>query len=163
VIALDVGYGQLAWSLRQDERVVVCERTNARWLAPEDLPFVPTLVTIDVSFISLAHVLPAVARVVAPGAEVVALVKPQFEVGREQVGSGGVVRDPALRARAVEAVRGVATAHGYEVRGESDSVLPGPKEQSRKPSSWLVVAAPPASGGLSRPGLWGSARMTRSL
>jgi len=142
VIALDVGYGQLAWSLRQDERVIVRERMNARRLVPEDLSFAPTLVTIDVSFISLAHVLPAVARVVAPGADVVALVKPQFEVGRGQVGSGGVVRDPALRARAVEAVRGAATAHGFEVRGQSDSVLPGPKG-NRETFLWLVAPPPP--------------------
>jgi 23S rRNA (cytidine1920-2'-O)/16S rRNA (cytidine1409-2'-O)-methyltransferase len=144
VVALDVGYGQLAWSLRQDERVVVRERLNARRLVAENLPFVPTLATIDVSFISLAHVLPAVARVLAPGADVVALVKPQFEVGRGQVGSGGVVRDPALRAGAVEAVRAVATAHGFAVRGQSDSVLPGPKG-NRETFLWLVARGQPRS------------------
>ena len=86
-------------------------------------------------------VLPAVAGAVAPGADVLALVKPQFEVGREQVGSGGVVRDPALRARAVGAVRAVATANGYEVRGESDSVLPGPKG-NRETFLWLITRRP---------------------
>jgi 23S rRNA (cytidine1920-2'-O)/16S rRNA (cytidine1409-2'-O)-methyltransferase len=140
VIALDVGYGQLAWSLRQDQRVVVRERVNARRLEADLLPFVPTLVTIDVSFISLALVLPALRAVVAAGAEVVALVKPQFEVGREQVGAGGVVRDPALRASAVAAVRAAAVASGFEVRGEAESVLPGPKG-NRETFLWLVVPA----------------------
>jgi 23S rRNA (cytidine1920-2'-O)/16S rRNA (cytidine1409-2'-O)-methyltransferase len=127
VIALDVGYGQLAWSLRQDPRVVVLERVNARALTAGLLPGTPDLATVDVSFISLAHVLPAVAGVLAPGGEIVALVKPQFEVGRGQVGKGGVVRDPALRAGAVAGVRAVAAAAGLDVRGEAPSVLPGPK------------------------------------
>jgi len=146
VVALDVGYGQLAWSLRQDERVVVRERVNARRLEAGLLPFVPTLATIDVSFISLALVLPAVAEVMAAGADVLALVKPQFEVGRERVGSGGVVRDPALRAEAVASVRAAAAAGGYAIRGEVDSVLPGPKG-NRETFLWLVApsAAPARS------------------
>ena len=140
VVALDVGYGQLAWSLRQDARVVVVERANARTLAREALPFVPDLATIDVSFISLALVLPAVARVLAPGADVLAMVKPQFEVGRERVGSGGVVRDPGLRAEAVAQVRMAAESCGFIVRGESESVLPGPKG-NRETFLWLASAA----------------------
>lgn len=138
VIALDVGYGQLAWSLRQDERVIVRERVNARDLEPGMLPAVPDLATIDVSFISLALVVPAVARVVAAGADVVALVKPQFEVGRGQVGAGGVVRDPTLRAHAVASVRAAATARGFKVRGEAESVLPGPRG-NREVFLWLVA------------------------
>jgi 23S rRNA (cytidine1920-2'-O)/16S rRNA (cytidine1409-2'-O)-methyltransferase len=141
VVALDVGYGQLAWSLRQDERVVVVERVNVRTLEPAALPFVPDLVTIDVSFISLVLVLPAVVRVVAPGADVLAMVKPQFEVGRERVGSGGVVRDPALRAEAVAQVRVAAESCGCVVRGEAESVLPGPKG-NRETFLWLTTVAP---------------------
>ena len=127
VIALDVGYGQLAWKLRQDARVLVIERTNARALTPTMLPEVPDLAVVDVSFISLATVLPAVASVVRPGATILALVKPQFEVGRGRVGKGGVVRDPALRAEAVAGVRAAAERLGLALRGEAESVLPGPK------------------------------------
>jgi len=127
VIALDVGYGQLAWSLRQDPRVTVLERTNVRRLEAALLPETPSLVTIDVSFISLALVLPAVRRVLEPGAEVLALVKPQFEAGRSQVGKGGVVRDPEVRAACVARVREAAEAAGFAVAGSVDSILPGPK------------------------------------
>jgi 23S rRNA (cytidine1920-2'-O)/16S rRNA (cytidine1409-2'-O)-methyltransferase len=127
VYALDVGYGQLAWALRQDPRVVVMERVNARTLAPGTLPETPDLATIDVAFISLALVLPAVLSALAPAADVVALVKPQFEVGRGEVGKGGVVRDPALRAAAVARVRELAEGLGLAVLGEVPSVLPGPK------------------------------------
>ncbi len=127
VIAVDVGYGQLAWTLRQDPRVVVLERVNARTLDPARLPETPTLATVDVSFISLALVLPAVVRGLVPGGTIVALVKPQFEVGRAAVGKGGVVRDPADRAAAVAAVRAAAEALGLVVRGEAESVLAGPK------------------------------------
>ncbi len=126
VIALDVGYGQLRWELRSDPRVTVIERMNARRLHAGQLPYVPTLATIDVSFISLRLVLPAVAAVLAPRATMVALVKPQFEVGRQQVGKGGVVRDEAARAQAVAQVRTAAGAIGLAVRGEAESVLPGP-------------------------------------
>ncbi|MGH2919451.1 MAG: TlyA family RNA methyltransferase, partial [Solirubrobacteraceae bacterium] len=94
VIALDVAYGKLDWGLRNDERVTVLERTNARGMKPADLPYAPDLVVIDVSFISLAKVLPAVLQVAAPSHDVLAMVKPQFEVGRGRVGKGGVVRDP---------------------------------------------------------------------
>src|SRR5262249_58324574 len=110
VIALDVGYGQLAWSLRQDPRVVVLERTNARDLDAAMLPEAPDLETVDVSFISLGLVLPRIAAVLRPGGTVVALVKPQFEASRSEVGKGGVVRDPAVRAAAVGRVRRAAAA-----------------------------------------------------
>ena len=140
VIALDVGYGQLAWKLRLDPRVVVIERTNARHLTPASLPEAPDLAVIDVSFISLGAVLPAVASVVCPGGAVVALVKPQFEVGRGRVGKGGVVRDPALRAEAVASVRAAAERLGFAVRGEAESVLPGPKG-NREVFVWLERSA----------------------
>src|SRR5205809_44884 len=111
VIALDVGYGQLAWKLRQDSRVVVIERTNARRLTPAMLPEAPELAVVDVSFISLATVLPAIAGMLTPGGTIVALVKPQFEVGRGRVGKGGVVRDPALRAEGKP--RGIRLARAF--------------------------------------------------
>jgi 23S rRNA (cytidine1920-2'-O)/16S rRNA (cytidine1409-2'-O)-methyltransferase len=136
VIALDVGYGQLAWKLRQDPRVVVMERTNARLLTADMLPEAPDLAVIDVSFISLATVLPPVAAVVKPGGTAMALVKPQFEVGRGRVGKGGVVRDPALRAEAVRSVRETAERLGLAVRGEAESVLRGPKG-NREVFLWL--------------------------
>ena len=137
VIALDVGYGQLAWKLRQDPRVVVIERTNARHLTPAMLPEAPDLAVVDVSFISLATVLPAVAGVLAPRGTIVALVKPQFEVGRGRVGKGGVVRDPARRAEAVAGVRTAAERLGFAVRGEAESVLSGPKG-NREVFIWLA-------------------------
>ena len=126
VAAVDVAYGQIDAGLRADPRVTVIERLNARDLAPADLPFIPDLATIDVSFISLGKVLPAVARCLAPGGEVLAMVKPQFELGRERVRKG-VVRGVADRR---EAVLGVATAArdlGLAVRGFASSGLPGPK------------------------------------
>ncbi|HJQ83618.1 MAG TPA: TlyA family RNA methyltransferase [Candidatus Binatia bacterium] len=140
VIAVDVGYGQLAWKLRADPRVVVLERTNARTLSPDRLPEPPDLAVVDVSFISLRTVLPAVASVLAAGAAIVALVKPQFEVGRGRVGKGGVVRDDALRAEAVALVRAEAERLGLGVRGEAESVLPGPKG-NREVFLWLARPA----------------------
>ena len=137
VIAVDVGYGQLAWKLQQDPRVTVIDRTNARHLEPGQLPEPADLATVDVSFISLAKVLPAVAACVRPGGAIVALVKPQFEVGRSRVGKGGVVRDEAARADAVSAVRDAAETLGLTVRGKSESVLPGPKG-NREVFLWLV-------------------------
>jgi 23S rRNA (cytidine1920-2'-O)/16S rRNA (cytidine1409-2'-O)-methyltransferase len=145
VIAVDVGYGQLAWKLRQDPRVVVRERTNARSLEAGMLPEIPDLAVIDVSFISLATVLPAVAAAVKPGGTIVALVKPQFEVGRGRVGKGGVVREPALRAEAVASARAVAERLGLAVRGEAESVLPGPKG-NREVFLWLSGSPRGASG-----------------
>jgi len=137
VIAVDVGYGQLAWKLQQDPRVTVIDRTNARHLEPGQLPEPADLATVDVSFISLAKVLPAVSACVRTGGSIVALVKPQFEVGRSRVGKGGVVRDDAARADAVAAVRAAAEALGLTVRGEAESVLPGPKG-NREVFLWLA-------------------------
>ena len=127
VIALDVAHGQLDWGLRNDERVHVIERANARALEPADLPFEPSLATIDVSFIGLAKVLPAVAACLAEEGELLALVKPQFELGRKRVGRGGVVRDPADRHDAVLGAARVAAGVGLAVRGIAPSGLPGPK------------------------------------
>ena len=137
VIAVDVGYGQLAWKLQQDPRVTVIDRTNARHLEPGQLPEPADLATVDVSFISLAKVLPAVSACVRTGGSIVALVKPQFEVGRSRVGKGGVVRDDAARADAVAAVRAAAEALGLVVQGEAESVLPGPKG-NREVFLWLA-------------------------
>ncbi|MEU7000697.1 TlyA family RNA methyltransferase [Nonomuraea sp. NPDC046570] len=126
VLAVDVGYGQLAWSLRTDERVTVMERLNVRDLTPELVGEPPTLVVGDLSFISLRLVLPALAACAAPRADFVMLVKPQFEVGKERVGAGGVVRDPELRAGAVRDAAGKARELGLSVRGVTASPLPGP-------------------------------------
>jgi 23S rRNA (cytidine1920-2'-O)/16S rRNA (cytidine1409-2'-O)-methyltransferase len=126
VAAVDVAYGQLALSLREDPRVAVIERLNARSLQPGDLPFAAQLAVIDVSFISLAKVLPAVAGCLAPGGEVLAMVKPQFELGRERVGRG-VVRDAADRREAILGVARCAAELGLPVRGFAPSGLPGPK------------------------------------
>ena len=127
MIALDVAYGALAWSLRQDERVTVIERANARSITPADLPYRPDLVVADVSFISLTKVLPAVLACVADTYDALVMVKPQFEVGRERVGKGGVVRDPALRREAVVMVADAAQGLGASVMGLAPSGLPGPK------------------------------------
>ena len=126
VVALDVGYGQLDWRLREDERVTVLERFNARWLQPGALPFAPQLATADLSFISLTKVMPRFADCLASGGELLALVKPQFELGRERV-HGGVVRDPADRREALLRVAGAAVEAGFGVRGFASSGLPGPK------------------------------------
>ena len=133
VVAVDVGYGQLAWSLRSDPRVGVLDRTNVRTLTPEQLAGLEglggglaELVVGDLSFISLRLVLPALIRCAVPEADFVLLVKPQFEVGRERLGAGGVVRDPALRGEAVRAVADEACALGLGVRGVVASPLPGP-------------------------------------
>ena len=125
VLAVDVGYGQLAWSVRTDERVTVMERTNVRTLAPADVAFRPSLVVADLSFIPLELVLPALVSVATDDADLVLMVKPQFEVGREAVGDG-VVRDPALRRSAVRGVADAAIALGRAVRGVAASPLPGP-------------------------------------
>lgn len=128
VIALDVAYGELAWPLREDERVTVIERCNARDVAPGDLPYAPDLIVADVSFISLTKILPAVLACAAARFDALVMVKPQFEVGRDRVGKGGVVRDPALRREAVEAVARFARERcGASVLGFASSGLPGPK------------------------------------
>ena len=127
VFAVDVGYGQLAWKLRDDDRVVCLERTNIRQLAPDTLGVSPDLAVIDASFISLDKVLPPTLALLAPTAEVVALIKPQFEVGKGQVGKGGIVRDPEQHALVIERVRAEAEALGCQVLGVTDSPLLGQK------------------------------------
>jgi 23S rRNA (cytidine1920-2'-O)/16S rRNA (cytidine1409-2'-O)-methyltransferase len=127
VIAVDVAYGQLDWRLRSDERVTVLERRNARALAASELPYAPDLVVVDVSFISVVKVLGAVLDCAAPEFDLLAMIKPQFEVGRSGVGKGGVVRDPALRRGALIAVGKAAREQGVSVLGYASSGLPGPK------------------------------------
>jgi 23S rRNA (cytidine1920-2'-O)/16S rRNA (cytidine1409-2'-O)-methyltransferase len=135
VVAVDVGYGQLHARLRADPRVVVLERTHARELTAAALPERPELVTVDVSFISLTSILPRLAEI-SPESEVLALVKPQFEVGRGRVGKGGVVRDDALRLEAVERVAACAHALGYVEVGRAESRIAGPKG-NREVFLWL--------------------------
>jgi 23S rRNA (cytidine1920-2'-O)/16S rRNA (cytidine1409-2'-O)-methyltransferase len=141
VIALDVGYGQLDVRLRGDPRVAVIERVNAREMSAEQVPPEPPveLAVVDVSFISATLVLPRIAAL-APGADVLVMVKPQFEVGRERVGKGGVVRDDADRAAAVSRVRSAGEQLGYAARGEAESRLAGPAG-NREVFLWL---APPS-------------------
>lgn len=128
VAAVDVGYGQLAHKLRIDPRVLVLERTNARTLEPEQVGGLADLVVIDASFIGLGKLLPAVVRCLAPGGQLVALVKPQFEVGREEASrSRGVVKDPEVRARAIEGAAQDVVEAGLQVLGTCDSTLEGPK------------------------------------
>jgi 23S rRNA (cytidine1920-2'-O)/16S rRNA (cytidine1409-2'-O)-methyltransferase len=126
VTAVDVGYGQLAWALRSDERVTVLDLVNVRQLQPGQISPPPRLVTADLSFISLALALPALVGCASPDADFVLLVKPQFEVGKGRVGSGGVVRDPDLRAEAVTSVAAAAARLGLGVGGLAASPLPGP-------------------------------------
>jgi 23S rRNA (cytidine1920-2'-O)/16S rRNA (cytidine1409-2'-O)-methyltransferase len=126
VVCVDVGYGQLAWSLQQHERVTVLDRFNVRELRPEQVAPAPDLVVADLSFISLTLVLGALAAAAAPGADWLLMVKPQFEVGRERLGSGGVVRDPGLRAEAVRTVAAAAAREGLRTHGVVASPLPGP-------------------------------------
>jgi len=125
VIALDVGHGQLDWSLRNDPRVVLREGVNIRYLDPTTLPFGPSLATIDVSFISLRLVLEATCACLAPGADIVALVKPQFEVGRGQVGKGGIVREPALWDQVLRGLVAFARENRLGPKGIARSALSG--------------------------------------
>jgi 23S rRNA (cytidine1920-2'-O)/16S rRNA (cytidine1409-2'-O)-methyltransferase len=128
VVALDVGHGQLDWRLRNDARVIVIERVNARTLTPHQLPEATRafdIVTMDLSFISLRQVLPAIVPLLAPAADLVALVKPQFEAGRDEVGKGGLVRDPAVHAQVVEAVTRTADALGLTRVAATDSPIAG--------------------------------------
>jgi 23S rRNA (cytidine1920-2'-O)/16S rRNA (cytidine1409-2'-O)-methyltransferase len=127
VVAVDVAYGELAWSLRNDERVTVLERVNARALERSQLPYAADLVVADLSFISLAKVLPAVLACVAESFDALVMVKPQFEVGKARVGKGGVVRDVETRRSAVAEVAEVAVSLGVSVLGFAPSGLPGPK------------------------------------
>ena len=128
VVALDVGHGQLDWKLRSDPRVTVLERVNARTLTPDQLPAATRqfdIVTIDVSFISLRQILPVVPPLLGPGADVIALVKPQFEAGRAAVGKGGIVRDPAVQALAVEEVTAAADRIGLRRMSLVESPITG--------------------------------------
>ena len=125
VVALDVGRGQLDWRLRNDPRVLVREGINARALSAADLPHPVDVVTIDVAFISLRHILPALPPLLAPGADVVALVKPQFEAGRAEVGKGGIVRDPAVHAAVVARVTAEAERIGFRLLGMTPSPITG--------------------------------------
>jgi 23S rRNA (cytidine1920-2'-O)/16S rRNA (cytidine1409-2'-O)-methyltransferase len=137
VTALDVAYGELHWRLRQDPRVTVLERTNARSVESALLPYAPDLVVADVSFISLTKVLPAVLRTTAPEFDCLAMVKPQFEAGRERVGKGGVVRDRETRVATLVEVAGAVRADGWSVMGFAPSGLPGPSG-NRETFVWLA-------------------------
>lgn len=148
VVAVDVGYGQLAWPLRQDPRVTVRDRTNVRTLEPEDVGPAPGLVVADLSFISLTLVLPALARVAAPDADYLLMVKPQFEVGRERLGGGGVVRDAALRAEAVRTVAAAAARLGLRAVAVVPSPLPGP---SGNVEYFIWLRRGPVGGASARP------------
>lgn len=140
VVALDVAYGELDWGLRNDARVTVVERSNARAVTPATLPYAPDLVVVDVSFISLTKVLPAVLACVAPGGyDVLAMIKPQFEAGRGNVGKGGVIRDPDQRRELLVSVAACARSLGASVLGFASSGLPGPKG-NRESFVWLAEA-----------------------
>ncbi|ASO21426.1 23S rRNA (cytidine1920-2'-O)/16S rRNA (cytidine1409-2'-O)-methyltransferase [Actinoalloteichus hoggarensis] len=154
VVAADVGYGQLVWRLRTDDRVRVLDRTNVRALNAEVIGGPVDLIVADLSFISLRLVLPALASCAAPGADLLPMVKPQFEVGRARLGSGGVVRDPAARVDAVVEVIRVAESHGLGFRGVVASPLPGPAGNVEY-FLWLrrghAVAGPPPADGSAAP------------
>jgi 23S rRNA (cytidine1920-2'-O)/16S rRNA (cytidine1409-2'-O)-methyltransferase len=141
VIALDVGRAQLDWKLRSDDRVVVMEGVNARHLGPDDLPFAVDLATVDVSFISLELVVPAVVPHLRPGGALVCLVKPQFEAGREQVGSGGVVRDEAVRRKVIDRTVAALRDLGLELVGVTPSPIRGPKGNLEELAVYRKVAA----------------------
>ncbi|HEY8393306.1 MAG TPA: TlyA family RNA methyltransferase [Thermaerobacter sp.] len=164
VYAIDVGYGQLAWRLRQDERVVVMERTNARYLKQGDLPEPVDLITIDVSFISLRLILPATLQLLGPGGGVIGLIKPQFEAGPADVGKGGVVRDPAVHRRVLTEVTGAAAELGLDLLGLTASPILGADGNREFLALWR---APGAGGGpvaavlSDRPALAGNERRRR--
>jgi 23S rRNA (cytidine1920-2'-O)/16S rRNA (cytidine1409-2'-O)-methyltransferase len=144
VYAVDVGRGQLHERLRTDPRVVVLDRTNARTLSPERIPEPCAIASMDVSFISVRKILPALRSVLAPGADVVVLVKPQFEVGRFQVGRGGIVKDPVLHRQALRDVAEAAREQGYAVRGACASPITG-AEGNREFFLHLVPEGPPVA------------------
>ena len=142
VVAVDVGYGQLAWSLQSDDRVTVKDRTNVRELTLDGIGGEPVDIIVgDLSFIPLGLVLPALVRCAAPEADLVLMVKPQFEVGKERLGSGGVVRSAQLRAEAVRAVAAQAATHGLGALGVTASPLPGPSGNVEY-FLWLRAGAP---------------------
>jgi 23S rRNA (cytidine1920-2'-O)/16S rRNA (cytidine1409-2'-O)-methyltransferase len=144
VVALDVAYGELDYRLRGDERVTVIERANARALTPDQLPYRPDLVVIDVSFISLTKILPAVIACTAPTFDCLAMVKPQFEVGRDRIGKGGVVKDQALRHEVLQDVAAAARAEGAAVMGSAPSALAGPSG-NRETFLWLAEGTRPGA------------------
>ncbi|HSY15344.1 MAG TPA: TlyA family RNA methyltransferase [Jatrophihabitantaceae bacterium] len=143
VVAVDVGYGQLAWPLRTDPRVTVRDRTNVRSLAPEQIGGQADVTVADLSFISLRLVLPALCACTVGDGDILPMVKPQFEVGRDRLGSGGVVRDPVHRADAVAEVAAVAASLGWGTAGIATSQLPGPAGNVEF-FLWLRRDAPPA-------------------
>ena len=146
VVAVDVGHGQLAWKLRQDPRVAVLERTNARHLTAEHLPEPPVLIVCDASFIGLRTVLPAALALAAPGAHLIALIKPQFEVGKGRVGKGGVVRDPALHEEVCATIRDwLEDLPDWRVLGVTESPITGPEGNKE----FLIAAAKDQKAGLS--------------
>lgn len=160
VVAYDVAYGELDWSLRTNERVTVIERANARRMERDELPYAPDLIVADVSFISLTKVLPAVLACAAPRFDALTMIKPQFEVGRDRVGSGGVVRDPEVRCAAlVEVARAVRDGSGVSVLGFATSGLPGPKG-NRESFAWLAEAG--RAGALDDDGLVAAAAATET-
>ena len=138
VYAVDVGYGQLDWGLREDQRVVVMERVNARHLEPDDLPERCDLITVDVSFISVTKVVPALLPHVAPGGSLLVLVKPQFEAGRRAVGKGGIVRDESVRKEVIRERAGELAALGLDLRGVVDSEITG-AGGNREAFAWLEL------------------------
>lgn len=140
VYAVDVGYGQLDWKLRSDERVICMERTNARYLTREQIPDPLDFVSIDVSFISLALILPALRPLMKESGQLVCLVKPQFEAGKEKVGKKGVVRDPAVHLEVVERFYAQAQEFDFSVRGMTFSPIRGP-EGNIEYLGWLTVGA----------------------
>jgi 23S rRNA (cytidine1920-2'-O)/16S rRNA (cytidine1409-2'-O)-methyltransferase len=142
VLAVDVGYGQLDWRLREDTRVLVMERLNARYLGDSHLPFRPQLITVDVAFISLAMLVPSIVATAAEEFDLLGLVKPQFELGKEKVGKGGVVRDAADRRDAIRRVAEAAQKEGLVVRGLASSGLPGPKG-NRESFVWAARSGEP--------------------
>lgn len=146
VVAVDVGYGQLAWSLQADPRVTVLDRTNVRTLTAADLPYRPDLVVADLSFISLTLVVDALAALVAEGADLLLMVKPQFEVGRAALGPGGVVREAELRERAVLTVARAAWQAGLGTAGVVASPLPGPSGNVEYFLHLRADAGPPEVG-----------------
>lgn len=147
VVAVDVGYGQLAWALQQDDRVSVHDRTNVRDISADVIGSPVDLVVADLSFISLTIVLGALIACAKSDADLVLMVKPQFEVGKHRVGKGGVVRDPALRAEAVRTVAEAASTHGLGVLGVTASPLPGPSGNVEY-FLWLRAGAPPLDTGM---------------
>jgi 23S rRNA (cytidine1920-2'-O)/16S rRNA (cytidine1409-2'-O)-methyltransferase len=142
VLAVDVGYGQLDWRLRQDSRVLVMERLNARALGDSYLPFRPELITVDVAFISLAKLVAPIVSTAADEFDLLGLVKPQFEVGKEKVGKGGVVREAEDRREAIRQVAEAARGEGLVIRGLASSGLPGPKG-NRETFVWAARSGDP--------------------